>query len=99
MDAEISQIQKIRKQKSRTWKTKTIESQKNIVVVCVSPEHFSLKFGNALKLVYTAISRAQKKLIIVGDSKIFFKSQYVTEHKFITSFMEQFTEIETPDWL
>ncbi len=74
-------------------------SQKNIVVVCVSPEHFSLKFGNALKLVYTAISRAQKKLIIVGDSKIFFKSQYVTEHKFITSFMEQFTEIETPDWL
>ena len=48
-----------------------------------------------LKLVYTAISRAQKKLIIIGNSSVFFKSQYVTEYPFITSFMEQFTEFET----
>jgi hypothetical protein len=68
-------------------------------VVCISPEHNSLRYGNALKLVYTAISRAQKKLIIVGNSSLFFKSQYVREHKFVTSFMEQFTEIETPEWL
>ena len=74
-------------------------SQKQIVVVCISPEHSSLRYGNALKLVYTAISRAQKKLIIVGNSSLFFKSQYVREHKFVTSFMEQFTEIETPEWL
>ena len=68
-------------------------------MVCISPEHSSLRYGNALKLVYTAISRAQKKLIIVGNSSLFFKSQYVREHKFVTSFMEQFTEIETPEWL
>lgn len=74
-------------------------SQKQVVIVCISPEHSSLKIGNALKLVYTAISRAQKKLIIIGNSSVFFKSQYVTEYPFITSFMEQFTEIETPSWL
>ena len=74
-------------------------SQKQVVIVCISPEHSSLKYGNALKLVYTAISRAQKKLIIIGNSSVFFKSQYVTEHKFVTSFMEEFTEIETPSWL
>ena len=74
-------------------------SQKQVVIVCISPEHNSLKYGNALKLVYTAISRAQKKLIIIGNSSVFFKSQYVTEHKFVTSFMEEFTEIETPSWL
>ena len=70
-------------------------SQKQVVIVCISPEHSSLKIGNALKLVYTAISRAQKKLIIIGNSSVFFKSQYVTEYPFITSFMEQFTEFET----
>lgn len=74
-------------------------SQKEIVIVCISPQHSSLKYGNALKLVYTAISRAQKKLIIIGDSRTFFQSQYVIEPKFITSFMEEFKYIETPEWL
>lgn len=70
-------------------------SQKKVVILCISPEHSSLKYGNALKLVYTAISRAQKHLIILGDSAVFFKSQHIVEKKFITSFMEQFNEFET----
>jgi ATP-dependent exoDNAse (exonuclease V) alpha subunit len=70
-----------------------------VVIVCISPEHSSLKYGNALKLVYTAISRAQQNLIILGDPSVLFKSQHIVEKNYISSFMEQFTEIETPDWI
>ena len=70
-------------------------SQKKVVIVCISPEHSSLKYGNALKLVYTAISRAQKHLIIVGDPTVFFQSQHIVEKKFISSFMEKFNDFKT----
>jgi len=70
-------------------------SQKPVIVFICSPLHNSLSWGtNRLKLVYTAISRAQKKLIVIGDKKLFFNVQKCNEEPFITSFMQQFNTYE-----
>ena len=70
-------------------------SQKPVIVFICSPLHNSLSWGtNRLKLVYTAISRAQKKLIVIGDKNLFFNVQKCNEEPFITSFMQQFNTYE-----
>jgi|UniRef100_A0A6C0CIR6 exodeoxyribonuclease V alpha subunit len=70
-------------------------SQKPVIVFICSPLHNSLSWGtNRLKLVYTAISRAQKKLIVIGDKNLFFDVQKCNEEPFITSFMQQFNTYE-----
>jgi exodeoxyribonuclease V alpha subunit len=70
-------------------------SQKPVIVFICSPLHNSLSWGtNRLKLVYTAISRAQKKLIVIGDKELFFNVQKCNEEPFITSFMQQFNTYE-----
>jgi ATP-dependent exoDNAse (exonuclease V) alpha subunit len=69
-------------------------SQEKAVVFIVSAAHSSLRYQNALRLAYTAMSRATKKLIVVGDRKTFFKIQHVRQFKFISGFMKCFTDHE-----
>jgi len=70
-------------------------SQKSVIVFICSPLHSSLSWGtNRLKLVYTAISRAQKKLIVIGDKQLFFNVQNCKDEPFITSFMNEFITYE-----
>jgi ATP-dependent exoDNAse (exonuclease V) alpha subunit len=69
-------------------------SQEKAVVFVVSGFHNSLRYQNALKLAYTAMSRATKKLIVVGDRKTFFKIQHIRQFKFISGFMKRFTDHE-----
>lgn len=66
-------------------------SQEKAVVFFVSNFHSSLRYQNALKLAYTAMSRATKKLIVVGHRPTFFKIQHVRQFKFISGFMKCFT--------
>ena len=67
-------------------------SQKPIVVFICSGQHSaSLSWGsNRLKLVYTAISRAQKKLYVIGDKNVFFNVQKYQDEPFVSSFMSEF---------
>lgn len=71
-------------------------SQKPIIVFICSGQHSaSLSWGsNRLKLVYTAISRAQKKLYVVGDKHLFFNVQKCNEEPFVSSFMIEFITYE-----
>lgn len=70
-------------------------SQKDVVVFICSPKHNSLSWGtNRLKLAYTAISRAAKNLIILGDKKTFFDIQNCKDEPFVSSFMSEFNEYE-----
>jgi exodeoxyribonuclease V alpha subunit len=69
-------------------------SQEKAVVFIVSPAHSSLRYQNALRLAYTAMSRATRKLIVVGDRKTFFKIQHVRQFKFVSGFMKCFTDHE-----
>ena len=69
-------------------------SQEKAGVFVVSGFHNSLRYQNALKLAYTAMSRATKKLIVVGDRKTFFKIQHIRQFKFISGFMKRFTDHE-----
>ena len=50
-----------------------------------------------MKLAYTAISRATKTVIVLGDKNIFFDIQNCKEEKFNTLFMKKFDEIEIED--
>ena len=70
-------------------------SQKPVIVFLCSPLHNSLSWGtNRLKLVYTAISRAQQKLIVIGNKKTFFDVQNCKKEPFISSFMSEFITYE-----
>ena len=70
-------------------------SQKNVVVFIASSLHSSLSWGtNRLKLAYTAISRAAKTLIILGDKATFFNIQQCKEEPFVSSFMSEFNDYE-----
>lgn len=70
-------------------------SQKDVVVFLSSSLHSSLSWGtNRLKLAYTAISRAAKTLIILGDKETFFNIQNCKEEPFVTSFMNEFDTFE-----
>ena len=70
-------------------------SQKDVVVFIASPIHNSLSWGtNRLKLAYTAISRAAKNLIIIGDKKTFFNIQQCKDEQFVSSFMTEFNEYD-----
>jgi hypothetical protein len=71
-------------------------SQKPIVVFICSGQHSaSLSWGsNRLKLVYTAISRAQKKLYVIGDKQVFFNVQKYQDEPFVSSFMSEFITYE-----
>ena len=70
-------------------------SQKEVIIFICNPLHKSMLTGsNRLKLVYTAISRAQKKLIVIGDKNTFFNVQACNEEPFITSFMQEFNSYE-----
>ena len=69
-------------------------SQKDVVVFIASSLHCSLSsWGtNRLKLAYTAISRAVKNLIIIGDENTFFNIQDSDDEQFVSSFMIEFNE-------
>jgi hypothetical protein len=70
-------------------------SQKDVVVFICSSVHSSLSWGtNRLKLAYTAISRAAKNLIILGDKDTFFNIQNCKEEPFVSSFMSEFNDCE-----
>jgi len=70
-------------------------SQKDVVVFICSHVHSSLSWGmNRLKLAYTAISRAAKNLIILGDKDTFFNIQNCEDEPFVTSFMSEFNDCE-----
>ena len=70
-------------------------SQKPVIIFICSPLHNSLSWGtNRLKLVYTAISRAQKKLIVIGDKELFFNVQNCQDEPFVSSFMTEFITYE-----
>ena len=70
-------------------------SQKPVIIFICSPLHNSLSWGtNRLKLVYTAISRAQKKLIVIGDKQLFFDVQNCQDEPFVSSFMSEFITYE-----
>lgn len=71
-------------------------SQKPIIVFICSGQHSaSLSWGsNRLKLVYTAISRAQKKLYVIGNKNLFFSVQKCQEEPFVSSFMTEFNTYE-----
>jgi hypothetical protein len=70
-------------------------SQKDVVVFIASSLHSSLSWGtNRLKLAYTAISRAAKTLIVLGDKKTFFDIQTCKDEPFVTSFMKEFNEYD-----
>lgn len=70
-------------------------SQKEVVVFIASSLHSSLSWGtNRLKLAYTAISRAAKTLIILGDKKTFFDIQTCKDEPFVSSFMKEFNEYD-----
>tara|TARA_Y100000389_G_scaffold57173_1_gene53171 strand:- start:413 stop:2419 length:2007 start_codon:yes stop_codon:yes gene_type:complete len=50
-------------------------SQFEKIVLLMDKKHmFQWSNNNAIKLLYTAISRAQKRCIIIGDSKMFYKA-------------------------
>lgn len=69
--------------------------QKDVVVFIASSLHSSLTWGtNRLKLAYTAISRAAKTLIVIGDKKIFFDIQKCKDEPFVSSFMTEFNEYD-----
>lgn len=69
--------------------------QKDVVVFIASSLHNSLTWGtNRLKLAYTAISRAAKTLIVIGDKKIFFDIQKCKDEPFVSSFMTEFNEYD-----
>lgn len=73
-------------------------SQKPVIVFIVSRFHSSLTWGTQrMKLAYTAISRATKTVIVLGDKNIFFDIQNCKEEKFNTLFMKKFDEIEIED--
>lgn len=70
-------------------------SQKDVVVFIASSVHSSLSWGtNRLKLAYTAISRAAKTLIVLGDKKTFFDIQQCKDEPFVSSFMTEFNEYD-----
>ena len=70
-------------------------SQKDVVVFIASSLHSSISWGtNRLKLAYTAISRAAKTLIVIGDKKTFFDIQNCKDEPFVTSFMKEFNEYD-----
>jgi len=70
-------------------------SQKDVIVFIASPIHNSLSWGtNRLKLAYTAISRAAKNLIILGDKKTFFDIQKCKDEPFVSSFMTEFNDYD-----
>jgi len=66
--------------------------QKTTIVFIVSPDHyFCLTNENSKKLVYTAISRCKANFYIVGDKKLFVKSQQSKEEReYPTRFMKDF---------
>mgnify|MGYP006132262197 CR=1 FL=1 len=73
-------------------------SQKAVIVFIVSRFHSSLSWGTQrMKLAYTAISRATKTVIVLGDKNIFFDIQKCKEEKFNTLFMKKFDEVEIED--
>lgn len=70
-------------------------SQKHVIVFICSPLHSSLTWGiNRLKLGYTGSSRAQKKLIVIGDKQLFINLQKCEKEPFISSFMSEFINYE-----
>ena len=67
---------------------------KNIVIFISDEFNFMLTRDGAWNLIYTAISRAKDKCIIIGDMSMFEKAQRYKEAKNITVFLEEFNENE-----
>lgn len=69
--------------------------QKDVIVFICSSIHNSLYWGsNRLKLTYTAISRAAKTLIVLGNKDIFLNIQKCTDEPFVSSFMNEFNDYD-----
>jgi DNA polymerase III delta prime subunit len=70
-------------------------SQCENVVFILSPFHKSMYYSpQRLKLAYTAISRAKKRVIILGDKNILPQIQKHAKDIYISSFMKVFDEYE-----
>ena len=70
-------------------------SQCDNVVFILSPFHKSMYYSpQRLKLAYTAISRAKKRVIILGDKNILPQIQKLAKDIYISSFMKVFDEYE-----
>ena len=54
---------------------KTQGSQYDTIVIVMNTEHqFQWGLDNGVNLLYTAISRAKNKCIIIGDKKMFYRA-------------------------
>ncbi len=65
-------------------------SEEDIIVLFISKEHSFMwgKSKDSKNLLYTAISRAKKKCIIIGDEDLFIKSQRKIDKKNNSLFMK-----------
>lgn len=72
-------------------------SEKEVVVIIIHPEH-KYMWGSDIdrkKLLYTAISRATKKCIIIGDYNLFLQAQSQSSNKEkLSFFMKKFNTYE-----
>ena len=69
-------------------------SQNKVIILLVPINQCSLKWGNCLRLAYTAISRASHKLIVIGNKNTFMEIQNIKPSPYITGFMKDFSEYE-----
>ena len=67
---------------------------KTVVIFINKQFNFMLTRDGAWNLIYTAISRAKDKCIVIGDVSMFEKAQQYKEGKNITVFLEEFNENE-----
>lgn len=64
----------------------------NIVLIMADNHNFSWNNHTAKKLLYTAISRAKKNCIILGNPELFLNAQKQTDIVEITYFLKRFNE-------
>lgn len=78
---------------STVHKMQGSESEK--IIVIVSKNHQRMWNGeNGRELIYTALSRPKKELIVIGNKETFDASLQKRESKYKTKFMVEFSEIE-----